>query len=138
MSSPTPAQIKKLKLMARQAAGRAYAPYSGFSVGAAVLTATDEIYAGCNVENASYGLGCCAERAAIYHAVAASKKTLRLKCLVLYTPTKTATTPCGACRQVIHEFGPGTRVISVCDSHDRIDVSIGALLPGAFGPDDLA
>jgi len=138
MSSPTPAELKKLERLARQAAGRAYAPYSHFPVGAALLTSTGEIFAGCNVENASYGLGNCAERSAIFHAVAAGKKALRLKCLVVYTATQTATTPCGACRQVIHEFGPGTRVISVCDSQDRVDVSLDTLLPGAFGPGDLA
>lgn len=137
--SPTPAQFKKLTSLARNAAGRAHAPYSQFRVGAAVLTTTGEIFAGCNVENASFGLSNCAERTAIFNAVASGKKSpLQLKCVVVYTPTKNATTPCGACRQVIHEFGPDTRVISICDSQERIDVSIATLLPGAFGPGDLA
>ncbi len=136
--NPTPAQLKKLTAVARQAAGRAYAPYSKFPVGAAVLTTTGKIYAGCNVENASYGLTNCAERTAIFTAVAAGEKNLRLRCVVVYTPTAGATAPCGACRQVIYEFGPAARVLSCCDSRERIDVSIDALLPGAFGPHDLA
>jgi len=137
MSFPTPAQLRKLENLAKKAAGRAYAPYSQFRVGAAVLTASDEQFVGCNVENASFGLCNCAERTAISHAIVSSKRPIRLKCVVIYTPTKTATTPCGACRQVIHEFGPDARVISVCDSKNRIDVSIETLLPGAFGPGDL-
>jgi cytidine deaminase len=135
---PSPTQLKKLIASAKQAAARAYAPYSRFRVGAAVLTSTGRIYSGCNVENASYGLTNCAERTAIFNAVAAGEKKLRLDCVVVYTPTKSATAPCGACRQVIYEFGPQARVISVCDGKERIDVSIGALLPGAFGPADLA
>ena len=135
---PTPAQLKQLKAAAKTAAGRAYAPYSKFTVGAAILTSTGRIYSGCNVENASYGLTNCAERTAIFNAVAAGGKKLKLSCVVVYTPTKTATAPCGACRQVIFEFGPQARVISICDGHQEIDVPIDALLPGAFGPADLA
>ena len=122
---------------AKAARLKAHAPYSRFRVGAAVLTTTGKIHAGCNVENASYGLTNCAERAAIFNAVAAGEKNLRLSCVVVYTPTKTATAPCGACRQVIYEFGPEARVLSCCDGADQLDVSIGALLPGAFGPQDL-
>lgn len=135
---PTPAQLKKLKTAASTAAGRAYAPYSKFTVGAAILTSSGNIYSGCNVENASYGLTNCAERTAIFCAVAAGERKLKLSCVVVYTPTKTATAPCGACRQVIHEFGPMARVISICDGRQEVDVPIGALLPGAFGPADLA
>lgn len=138
MPAPTPAQLRKLEASARQAAGRAYAPYSRFPVGAAVLTVSGEIFAGCNVENASYGLSNCAERTAIFNAITSSKKSLQVKCLVVYTPTKSVTPPCGACRQVIHEFGPEARVISLCDSKEKLDVTIGTLLPGAFGPADLA
>jgi len=133
---PTPGQLKKLRTAARQAAGRAYAPYSHFHVGAAVLTTSGKIFAGCNVENASYGLCNCAERTAIFSAVAAGER--KLQCVVVYTPTPTATAPCGACRQVIHEFGPRAQVISFCTGRDTIDTTIAALLPGAFGPDDLA
>jgi cytidine deaminase len=138
MKAPTPAQLRKLKAAAKTTAGRAYAPYSKFTVGAAILTSTGRIYSGCNVENASYGLTNCAERTAIFNAVAAGEKKLKLSCVVVYTPTKTATAPCGACRQVIYEFGPRARVISTCDGREEVDVSIDALLPGAFGPADLA
>lgn len=134
----TPAQLKRLQAAAKTAAGRAYAPYSRFTVGAAILASSGKIYSGCNVENASYGLTNCAERTAIFNAVAAGEKRLKVKCVVVYTPTKTATAPCGACRQVIYEFGPQARVISICDGRQEVDVSIGALLPGAFGPADLA
>src|SRR3954470_5421927 len=132
---PTPAQLRKLKAAAKSAAARAYAPYSKFHVGAAVLTGSGKIFSGCNVENASYGLSNCAERTAIFNAVAAGETKLR--CVVVYTPTKTATAPCGACRQVINEFGPEARVISFCAGGGEIDVSLTALLPGAFGPADL-
>lgn len=133
---PTPAQLRKLKQAAKSAASRAYAPYSKFRVGAAILTADGKITAGCNVENASYGLSNCAERTAIFSAVAAGRR--KLQCVVVYTPTPTATAPCGACRQVIHEFGPAARVISFCAGKASIDTTISALLPGAFGPNDLA
>ncbi len=133
---PTPAQLKKLQAAAKTAAGRAYAPYSKFHVGAAVLTSSGKIFAGCNVENASYGLCNCAERTAIFTAVAAKER--KLECVVVYTPTPTATAPCGACRQVIYEFGPKARVLSFCASSDRLDTTITALLPAAFGPEDLS
>lgn len=133
---PSPAQLKKLKAAAKAAAGKAYAPYSRFRVGAAVLTESGKIFAGCNVENASYGLCNCAERTAIFSAVAAGER--KFKCVVVYTPTEEATAPCGACRQVIYEFGPQIRVHCFCDGLDRVDTSIRALLPAAFGPDNLA
>ena len=133
---PSAAKLKKLKAAAKAAAGRAYAPYSKFRVGAAVLTDSGKIFSGCNVENASYGLCNCAERTAIFSAVAAGER--KFQCVVVYTPTKTATAPCGACRQVIYEFGPKIRVISYCAGLDRIDTAIKALLPAAFGPADLA
>lgn len=129
------AQLKKLAQAAKASASRAYAPYSEFRVGAAVLAESGKTFAGCNVENASYGLCNCAERTAIFSAVAAGER--KIACVVVYTPTKTATAPCGACRQVIYEFGPAARVVSLCDSAQTIDVSIDALLPGAFGPQDL-
>ena len=132
---PTAAQLRKLKSTAKSATKRAYAPYSNFVVGAAVMGGSGKIYAGCNVENASYGLSNCAERTAIFSAVASGER--RIKCAVIYTPTKTATAPCGACRQVINEFGPGAQVISFCSGQEEINVSINALLPGAFGPQDL-
>ncbi|MFT3867385.1 MAG: cytidine deaminase [Nibricoccus sp.] len=136
MKPLTPVQQRKLEKAARAAAKASYSPYSKFRVGAAVLTESGKIFAGTNVENASYGLCNCAERTAIFSAVATGDRKIR--CVVVYTPTQTAITPCGACRQVINEFGPEARVISVCDSADRIDTVLSALLPGAFGPDNLA
>lgn len=138
MPTPTPAQLRKLETLARNAATRAHAPYSHFPVGAAVLTSAGEFFSGCNVENASYGLSNCAERTAIFQAVSGSAKPVKLQCVLVYTPTQGITAPCGACRQVIHEFGPQARVISVCDSREKLDVTLSALLPGAFGPADLA
>ena len=136
MSTPiTAATLKRLEGAARAAAARAYAPYSKFRVGAAVLGDSGTIHSGCNVENASYGLASCAERNAIFAAIAARERTIRA--VVIYTPTPTATAPCGACRQVIREFGPEARIISICDGEDRLDSTIGELLPKSFGPEDL-
>lgn len=135
MAKPTSApDLAKLKRAAKAAAAKAYAPYSGFRVGAAIWTEKG-LFTGANVENASYGLTNCAERTAIFAAAAAGAR--KLKCVVVYTPTPSATAPCGACRQVIFEFGPDARVLSCCDGKDIIDTTIQALLPGAFGPADL-
>jgi cytidine deaminase len=125
----------RLEKAARSAAARAYAPYSRFPVGAAVLGGSGKVYSGCNVENASYGLCNCGERTAIFSAVAAGERSIRA--VAVYTPTRLPTAPCGACRQVIHEFGPDALVISVCDAKGRIETELSALLPGAFGPGDL-
>jgi len=128
--------LRRLEKSARSVAARAYAPYSRFPVGAAVLGGSGRVYSGCNVENASYGLCNCAERTAIFSAVAAGEKTIGA--VAVYTPTPLPTAPCGACRQVINEFGPDALVISVCDTKNRIDTRMSALLPAAFGPGDLA
>ena len=134
----TATQTRRLVSAARKASARAYAPYSNFHVGSAVLTKSGRIYSGCNVENASYGLTCCAERNAIFGAVSAGERKLRLRCVVVYTPTDIPTAPCGACRQVINEFGPDAQVISVCQGKGRIVSNIRNLLPESFGPQDLA
>ncbi len=126
----------RLERLARKAAKTSYSPYSQFAVGAAVLAGSGKIYSGANIENASFGLCNCAERTAIFTAVAAGEQ--KIKCVVVYTPTQSVTPPCGACRQVINEFGPQAGVISICDSEDRIDTTLEALLPGAFGPGNLA
>lgn len=131
-----PARLRRrLEQAARTAARAAYAPYSEFPVGSAVLAGSGKIYTGCNVENASYGLCNCAERTAIFTAVAAGERKIRA--VVVYTPTPGPSAPCGACRQVINEFGPEALVSSVCDSADRLDTTLEQLLPSAFGPDDL-
>ncbi|MEW4570824.1 cytidine deaminase [Tautonia sp. JC769] len=120
---------------ARRASEAAYCPYSRFRVGAAVLGEDGAIVGGCNVENASYGLTSCAERNAIFAAVAQGMTAIRA--VVVFTPTATPTAPCGACRQVIHEFGPGAEIISVCEGPDRLRARLPELLPGAFGPRSL-
>lgn len=125
-------QRRSLVATARRAAKAAYAPYSKFRVGAAVLTQSGQIFSGCNVENASYGLTCCAERTAIFKAVAEGER--RIVAVAVHTPTKKPTPPCGACRQVIHEFGPAAEVVCVCESSERIETTLDQLLPGAFGP----
>lgn len=126
---------RRLEKTARAAAKASYSPYSRFRVGAAVLAESGKIYSGCNVENASYGLCNCAERTALFSAVAAGERAVRA--IAVYTPTKTPTPPCGACRQVINEFGPGAIVISICDGAERAETTLDKLLPGAFGPENL-
>jgi cytidine deaminase len=130
-------EYASLKSAARLAASRAYCPYSRFSVGAAVLTAAGEIYAGCNVENASYGLTICAERNAVFQAVAAAAGPLSIRAVVVFTPTESPTAPCGACRQVLNEFGPHAEMISICNGTGVLETRIDALLPVAFGPANL-
>jgi cytidine deaminase len=122
---------------ARAAAARAYCPYSHFTVGAAILTDRGEIFAGCNVENASYGLTMCAERNAIFRAVAQADGPLVIRTVVVFTPTSEPTAPCGACRQVINEFGPDAEVFSVCDGPMINTSRLSQLLPDAFGPRNL-
>jgi cytidine deaminase len=126
--------IDRLKSAARAASEHAYCPYSKFRVGAAVLTDSGEIFAGCNVENASYGLTICAERNAVFQMVANASAVLRM--IVVYTPTAAPTAPCGACRQVINEFGPAdqVRILSFCDGPEILDARLSDLLPAAFGP----
>ncbi len=131
----TPATLRRLEQKARQAAKASYSPYSKFRVGTAILAGSGKIYTGCNVENASYGLCNCAERTAIFTAAAAGERKIRA--VAVYTPTPTPTAPCGACRQVINEFGPHALVISICNSAKRIDTTLPALLGEAFGPQNL-
>lgn len=120
---------------ARDASTRAYAPYSRFHVGAAVLADDGRIFASANIENASYGLTSCAERNAIFAAVYAGAR--RIVAIAIHTPTERAVSPCGACRQVIYEFGPEALVASCCDTPHAERWSIDELLPGAFGPHEL-
>ncbi len=115
---------------AREAATRAYAPYSHFTVGAALLGTDGKIYTGCNVENASYGLTLCAERNALFHAVASGCCTF--EALAIVAPT--LATPCGACCQVLAEFCPGTLPIYLSDhAHGPIRATtLGELFPTPF------
>ena len=113
----------------------AYAPYSHFRVGAAVEADDGSVFVGCNVENASYGLTICAERAAVVAAVGAGAR--RIRRAVVVSDTDPPAAPCGACRQVLSEFGPDMTVEAVGPA--RISRwSLRELLPAAFGPEQLA
>lgn len=102
---------EQLLQAARAAMQHSYAPYSHFRVGAALLTSKEEVFSGCNVENASYGLSNCAERTAIFSAVAQSGPGLIIKAIAVVNDQGVPCSPCGACRQVIYEFGPEAIVI---------------------------
>jgi cytidine deaminase len=113
----------------------AYAPYSKFRVGAALLTEGGRLVTGCNVENASYGLTCCAERNAVFAAVALGETRFRALCIA--TETDAPVAPCGACRQVLAEFSPVFEVRSYGTGPQSLQHTSATLLPHAFGPHDL-
>ena len=115
---------------------RAYAPYSRYKVGAAVRTKRNKIHAGANVENASYGLTVCAERAAVFTAVNAGDR--ELDAIAIVVAGEELPSPCGACRQVLHEFSPGMRVVLATTAGKRRTTTLAELLPDAFGPDRIA
>ena len=115
---------------ARRAREAAYAPYSNFKVGAAVLTAAGEIFSGCNIENASLGATICAERVAIFTAVAAGCRDLTALAVIADTPDPVA--PCGLCRQVLAEFSPNGRVLMANTAGRWRLTSLQELLPLAF------
>jgi cytidine deaminase len=101
------AMRERLLRAARKVMKNAYSPFSKFRVGAAVLTARGKIYVGCNVENSSYGMTNCAERTAIFSAIAKDGPELEIRAVAVANDHGVACSPCGACRQVIYEFGPG-------------------------------
>jgi len=105
-----PVHQKKLFRLARAAMKRAYAPYSNFRVGAAILLDDGRVFTGCNVENASYGLTICAERNAVFAAVAASVRKPEIVAVAVVNERGAPCSPCGACRQVLAEFGPRAAV----------------------------
>lgn len=120
---------------ARQARRNAYAPYSHYAVGAAVLTKSGKIFAGCNVENAAYPSGLCAERIAIFKAVSEGEREL----LALAVVTSNAGSPCGACRQVFSEFAQDETEIVIADETGRVHnkFALKDFLPERFGPQHL-
>ncbi len=120
---------------ARAAQQQAYAPYSHFHVGAALEAEDGRVFVGCNVENASYGLTICAERAAVCAAVAAGARRFRRAVVVSESDPPAA--PCGACRQVLHEFGADMTVEAVGPA-GSLRWALSELLPSAFGPEQLA
>ena len=126
----TESDLQALAAAAKDACARAYCPYSHFPVGAAVKTREGAVFAGCNVENASLGLTVCAERSAIFTAVGAGAR--EIAALVIYTPTQSPVTPCGACRQVLFEFGKSADTICVCDGEQRLTFKASELLPHGF------
>lgn len=119
-----------------EARKNSYSPYSNFKVGAAVLGEDDNIYLGCNVENASYGATNCAERTAIFNAIANGNR--KIKAIALIGDTKTYTYPCGICRQVIVEFSDeDTDIIIVKNENEYLVKKVEEILPGAFTKKDL-
>lgn len=138
-SSPqlSDAQVSALVAAAARARQSSYSPHSGYAVGAAVLTADDRVFLGCNVENASYGLSLCAERAAIAAAVAGGAR--RLRAVVVVTEADPPGTPCGACRQWMAELGDSATQVIAANSQGTIRrFSLGKLLPEAFRLDSAA
>ena len=127
--------ISRLIATAVSAQKSAYCPYSRYPVGASVLTESGRIFAGCNVENASYGLTLCAERVAIYNAVTRNQKSLRAVCVV-----GSSAKPCGACRQVMLEFSTRDTALYLVDLNPRTHrrkvtrTTVFRLLPEAFDP----
>jgi len=118
---------------AMEAREKAYAPYSDFAVGAALLAKSGRVYTGCNVENASYGLSICAERTAVFKAVSEGERDFEALAVV----TEKGVTPCGACRQVLMEFGEDIQVIVADETGGYRVFSLQELLPEAFIPEHL-
>jgi len=120
---------------ARRGRERAYAPYSNFTVGAAVLCADGRVFEGCNIENAAFGPTVCAERVAMFSAVAAGCRDL--EAIAIVGPGEEPLTPCGVCRQVMWELAPDALVIAEGEGGRRATTTVEALLPSAFGPRSL-
>lgn len=116
-----------------QAAQHAYAPYSNYAVGAALLTANGQMFQGCNVENAAYGSTMCAERTAIFKAVSEGYRVFS----AIAVATSNGGSPCGSCRQVMREFGPDLTIV-IADFAGNVRLSsLRELLPDSFGPENL-
>ena len=129
--STSATQRKKLEQAAARVMKNAHAPYSNFHVGAAILLTNGQIFAGCNVENASYGLTNCAERTAIFSAVAALGPEIEVRAVAVTNDHGVACSPCGACRQVIYEFGPDA-VVFFQGKRGPKQAHITELLPEGF------
>ena len=130
------AKLKGLVDAAFKARENAYSPYSGVKIGAAVLTSGGKVFAGCNVENSSYGLSCCAERAAIFNAVSEGHRDI--SAMAVAGESEEFTSPCGACRQVMAEFNPKMKVLRRGADGYSGDTTAGELLPSHFNPEGLA
>jgi len=114
---------------------QAYAPYSGYTVGTAVLTADGHVFTGCNIENAAYPSSMCGERVAIFRAVSEGHRNI----VAIAVVTRNAGSPCGGCRQVMREFGSGEMVVLMADAEGKLvdELTLAKLLPRSFGPEDL-
>jgi cytidine deaminase len=137
-SPPMDIDWTRLLHAASQARQHSYAPYSAFRVGAAVLTADGTLYAGCNIENASYGATCCAERVALFQAVSAGQQARSFRALVVTAATAQPISPCGMCRQVLVELCPPDMPICMANEAgaSRI-VTVEQLLPFSFDGETL-
>lgn len=135
MNTPLTDELRqRLVALAIQARQNAYAPYSNYQVGAALLTQSGKLFTGCNVENAAYPDGICAERVAVFKAVSEGEREFSAIAVV----TSNGGTPCGSCRQVLAEFALDITVL-IADADGKIcqECLLSDLLPGAFGPGDL-
>ncbi len=131
-----PLAQRPLLAAAKAAADNAYAPYSEFRVGAAIECSDGEVIAGCNMENASYGLTTCAERNAFAGAIAKGQR--KFNHILIYTPLTTLVAPCGACRQVIAEFMPPEGTITLANDQGNSQTwTVAQMLPAAFTPASL-
>ena len=125
---------QELIRLAQAARERAYAPYSNYKVGAALLTASGHVFTGCNVENAVYPLVTCAERTAVVKAVSEGQREF----VAIAVATRNGGSPCGACRQVLREFAPHLRVLLADEAGMTLEYTLDQLLPDSFGPESLA
>ena len=128
--------VRNLVELAKKARKNAYSPYSGVKIGAAVLTSRKRVFSGCNIENASYGLSCCAERTAIFKAV--SEGSSDIVAIAIVGDSAEFTTPCGACRQVMIEYNPKMRVLRRGLDGSATDSTAESLLPSSFRPEELS
>ena len=125
---------QKLQKAAIEASRMAYSPYSQKNVGCAILTESGEIFAGCNIENSSFGATMCAERVAVLQAVAQGHRRFKKVCLY----TEAGWFPCGMCRQVLREFGETSLPVVILNAHGMVcETSLGELLPHSFGPEQM-
>jgi len=134
MAGLTDEERRALIALANEARRRAYAPYSNYPVGAALRTKSGRIFTGCNVENAAYPTGMCAERIAIFKAVSEGEREFEVIAVV----TSNGGSPCGGCRQVMAEFGLDT-IVLIANGQGQLarETTVAGLLPGAFTPKDL-
>jgi len=132
MYNPIPETMGQLKTAAEEAAEKAYAPYSNFRVGAALLFDDGAVVAGCNVENISYGLAICAERSALCRAIAENGAHRKIVAVVVTNLNHTASPPCGACRQMLSEFVAPHAMVYFPDGQGTTSVPFSELLPHSF------